>query len=73
MDNNILEKYSKEQLKNFVNWSEPGVNSDWPDDFRDWMKEQMAYELYDRLVNSGDTVQFDYLAKDIIDFYLENN
>ena len=67
---NILEKYSKEQLKN---WTEPDGNSDWPDDFRDWMKEQMAYELYDRLVNSGDTVQFDYLAKDIIDSYLENN
>lgn len=68
--NNILEKYSKEQLIEFVNNNNGDV--DWPDDFKEWMKEQMAYELYDRLVNSGDEDQFDYLARDIINFILEN-
>jgi hypothetical protein len=67
--NNILEKYSKEQLTKFVTGN---GDFDWPDDFKEWMKESMAYELYDRWINAlSNEDEFDSLAKEVVELFLE--
>jgi hypothetical protein len=66
----ILDKYTKEQLKDFVN-SDKCIP--WPDDFREWITEDMAYEVFDRWCEGHDDDDFYDLAKSILSDILDED
>jgi len=60
---NIFYKYTTEQLKDFV---DPNKCLDWPADFREWITEDMAYEVFDSWVENHDEEDFYNLAQSVL-------
>jgi len=66
----ILTKYTHEQLKDFLDLNK---KIDWPDDFYEWITQQMAYDVFENWAINHDDQDYYELANNILDQTLESN
>lgn len=58
---NIFDKYTPAELRQLY------LESEWPESFKKWLHEQMAYELLDRWLENVDEDIYNEMARDIIE------